>query len=165
MKDLEKLISEVEADLSSLKIRYRKVRSWTVFNNKKSQLGNCKIVGNGVFDISISEILLQDDIDDQKSKNTIAHELLHTVEGCMNHKWYWNKLATLVNEKISGYNIKRTFDPKEIGMDTAVRKPVYHYFFKCKGCGIELKYQRKGKFVQYPEKYYCRHCGGKFERI
>ena len=165
MKDLEKLINEVMNELSSLKIKYRKVRNWKTFSNKKSQLGFCETVSSGVFDISISEILLDDNIDDQLCKNTIAHELLHTVEGCMNHKQHWKKLANLINEQIPVYNIKRTFKPEEIGIEVSKRKPIYHYFFKCKGCGVELKYQRKGKFVEHPERYYCRHCGNKFERI
>lgn len=160
-----KLVGEVTADFDALKIRYRAVRNWIVGTKKKQQWGYCEMVGDGLFDIGISEQLLADDMDDQYAKNTIAHELLHTVEGCLNHKWYWNKLADAVNNRLPQYCIQRTLAPEEIGIHVERKEPVYRYFFRCKNCGVELKYQRKCKFLEQYEKYHCSRCGGKFEPI
>lgn len=165
MKDLMKLAAEVMADFSAMKIRYRPVRNWIVGTDKKTRWGYCETVGQNLFDIHIAERLLWDDVDDQDTKNTLAHELLHTVEGCMNHKWYWQKLAAIIHTRMPQYVIERTLDPEKIGIHVERKEPVYRYFFRCKGCGNEIKYQKNSKFVQHYERYYCRLCGDQFEKI
>lgn len=148
------------ADLNSAGIRLRRVRSWKIGTKSKRMWGLCEAVGNGEFDISISQALLQDDVEDQYVKDTIAHELLHTVEGCMNHGKYWHRLAALVNARCPGYHIKSrtSAEEKEIQI-------VYRYILQCKKCGQQAGRLRKSRFVEHPECYICAKCGGKFERI
>ena len=160
MKDLQKLANECIADLTAARMRIRTVRNWIIGTNKKNLWGLCQTVGDGVFDISISEILLQDDVDDQQVKNTIAHELLHTVEGCMNHGRYWHKLARLVNERCPQYNIKDRTSAEEKGIHIE-----YKYILRCTKCGAQAGRHRRSRFVDHPENYICSKCGGKFERI
>jgi len=160
MKDLMKLVNEVIEDFNSMKIRYRTVRNWNVGTKMGSRWGLCKYNGDGTFDIDISEKILQEYIEDQQTKNTIAHELLHTVEGCCNHKWYWQKLANIVNTRMPQYHITRTASPEERGVPVK-----YRYFFQCDKCGNILKYQKKCKFLDDYQKYHCGRCGGKFEKI
>lgn len=160
MKDLMKLANECIADLLSAGMRIRRVRNWKAGTKSKRQWGLCEAVGDGLFDISISEMLLQDDVDDQQVKNTIAHELLHTVEGCMNHGRYWHKLAKLVNQRCPQYNIKdrASADEKGIHID-------YRYILRCTRCGSQAGRHRRSRFVDHYEEYICSKCGGKFERI
>lgn len=165
MKDLMKLVDEVKNDLDALNIPYRKVKEWSVGIKSKYQWGRCEQIKDGLFNIKISEKLLQDDLDDQHAKNTIAHELLHTVKGCMNHKEPWKKLVKLLNTKIPSYNVTTTLNHEAVGLYVERKVPVYKYFFRCKKCGAELKYQRKSKFVEHSDRYHCSRCGGKFERI
>lgn len=86
MKDLNKLASECEQDLLSIGIQPGKVNRWIINTRAKCRWGLCKTVQTGLFDISIAARLLQDDIDDQAAKNTILHELLHTVKGAKDIK-------------------------------------------------------------------------------
>ena len=160
MKDLNKLANECIADLLSARMRLRTVRNWKIGTKSKRQWGLCETVGDGVFDISISETLLQDDVDDQATKNTIAHELLHTVDGCMNHGRYWHKLARLVNERCPGYQIQARTTAEDKGIEIE-----YRYEFRCKSCGAIAGRLKKSRFVEHYERYICARCGGKFERI
>ena len=98
MKDLIRLVAICQADLDSLGVKYGKVSNWTVNTRAKRRLGQCKKAGLGLFDINISEALLNDDIDDQISLDTIMHELLHTVQGCFNHGEKWKSYAKYINQ-------------------------------------------------------------------
>ncbi len=116
MKNFEKLIKECQADLESIGIKIGKVTKYSINTRAKSRWGQCKQVGNGVFEINISEQLLQDNITDQAAKDTILHEMLHTVDGCMGHKGKWKELAELVNKKLPQYTIKRVTSSAEKGI-------------------------------------------------
>lgn len=82
MKNLMKLVGECQRDLASLNIRTGNVRNWSVNTRAKARWGYCVKVSKGLFDIQIAAALLQDDVDDQAVKDTIVHELLHTIPGC-----------------------------------------------------------------------------------
>ena len=151
MKDLRKLAEECIADLRCVRVRLGIVRRWKVGTKRKNMWGLCETVAPGVFDISIAASLLRDDVDDQAVKDTIAHELLHTVEGCMNHGRYWHKLADLVNRRCPGYHIKGRTSAEEKGIQIE-----YKYLFQCTGCGITAGRHRKSRFVEHPELYLCR---------
>lgn len=60
MNDLMKLVDICVADLNGLGIKCGKVRNWTINTRTKCRLGQCVKVAPGVFDISISNILLED---------------------------------------------------------------------------------------------------------
>jgi predicted SprT family Zn-dependent metalloprotease len=160
LKDLQKLVDETIQDLKQARMRIRPVREWKVGIKRKNLWGNCEALGDGTFIISISEQLLQDDVSDQAAKDTIAHELLHTVEFCMNHGKYWHKLARLVNERCPGYNIKQRTNAEEKGIQID-----YKYVLQCLQCGSIAGRHRHSAFVDHPERYICSKCGGKFERI
>ena len=117
MKDLEMLASECEADLSSINIQPGEVSQWLINTRAKNRWGQCKRCLPGIFDISISARLLQDSVSDQAAKNTIMHELLHTVKGCYGHKGKWKDLALTVNRLLPQYTIKRTTSAEEKGLD------------------------------------------------
>jgi len=117
MKDLQKLIAQCENDLLSIGIQPGKVAKWSINTRAKSRWGQCKQVGNSVFEINISQQLLQDNITDQAVKDTILHELLHTIDGCMGHKGKWKELAAKVNKELPQYKIKRTTGSVEKGIE------------------------------------------------
>ena len=108
MKDLKTLAAECEAELRSLNIQPGEINSWIVNTRAKNRWGQCKRYLPGLFNISISARLLQDSVSDQAAKNTIMHELLHTVKGCYGHKGKWKVLAMTVNRLLPQYTIKRT---------------------------------------------------------
>ena len=165
MRDLMELVEECKADLDFLGIKYGKVNEWSVNSRAKSRWGECKKVGIGKFDISISKVLLDEDVDRQKAKDTIVHELLHTVPYCFGHKGRWKMLADYVNAKLPQYHICRVSSYKEIGIEEKDPQPTYRYILRCKGCGLEIKRQRESKAVKNYKKYRCAKCGGSLERI
>ena len=79
MKDLLKLAAECMAQLNALGIDCGKV-TFTVNTRAKKRWGQCRVVGAGSYEISISERLLHDDVDDMAAKNTIMHELAHAAD-------------------------------------------------------------------------------------
>lgn len=122
MKDLERLAARCEAELEAIGIRCGTVRSWSVNTRAKKRWGRCRQISPGVFDIDISERLLGDEVEDTAAKETIIHELLHTVEGCLGHKGKWKLLAQMVGRAYPQYHIKRTSSCEEKGIsrETAV---------------------------------------------
>ncbi len=168
MKDLEKLAQECMAELDAINIQYRQVIRWVVNTRAKRRWGLCKSRGNGMFEISISSRLLQDDLDDNVAKDTIIHELLHTVKGCVGHQYQWQMLAAKVNARYPQYTIKRTTSFAEKGIKETDYKPrqyTVQYRFKCLGCGRIYERKKASKLVQHPEKYRCGRCGSRLKEI
>lgn len=152
-------------ELNSIGIKYGKVRNWSINTRAKCRLGQCKKIAPGLFDINISNMLLGDSVDDQITKDTIVHELLHTVPGCFTHKGKWKLYAEHINRKLPQYNIKRVIKGDEAGINIERKKPVYKYVLRCTKCGQEIKRQNETKVVINYKKYHCGKCGGKLERI
>lgn len=161
MKNLEKLVEECKKELDEIGVPYQTVQNWSVNTRAKSKWGQCKKVSTGVFDINISQCLLQDEVSDTAVKNTIIHELLHTVEGCYDHKRKWKLFAEKVNRAYPQYNIKRTTTSDEKGIEGLKRTYQKNYKIICNNCGRYWYRQKASKLIQHPEKYRCAKCGGK----
>lgn len=58
----------------------------------KSRWGQCKRVSGG-YSININIDLLDERNDYKGLENTLIHEILHTVDGCMNHGPNWKRAA------------------------------------------------------------------------
>ena len=125
MKDLLKLVRECKEELDAIGIEYRTVRNWTVNTRSKRRWGQCKVVSSDVFDINISVRLLADQVSDTAAKDTIIHELLHTVEGCLKHTGKWKALAEKVNRAYPQYHIKRATTEEEKGFEKTARTVSY----------------------------------------
>ncbi len=161
MKDLTKYVEECQHDLDLLRIPYGTVRRWEINTRAKTRWGQCKRVSKGVFDISISARLLEDDVDNQAVKDTIAHELLHTVSGAYDHQAKWKALARQVNTKIPGYNIKRTTSYEEKGIAASPKQRNYRYVLQCEKCGHTTYRERESKLVKNPGNYRFALCDGR----
>lgn len=117
MKDLFRLAQQCQNDLLSVGIRCGNVRAWSVNSRAKARWGLCKKVGRNIYDIQIAEALLQDNVNDQAAKDTIAHELIHTVPGCFPHTGKWKQLADRVNQLLPQYQIKVRSSFEEKGIE------------------------------------------------
>ena len=164
MKDLLRLADQCRNDLLSIGIRCGNVRSWSVNSRAKARWGLCKRIARNIFEIQIAESLLQDHVTDQAAKDTIAHELLHTVPGCLSHTGKWKQLADRVNRLLPKYQIKVKSSFEEKGLEDNRPVPEYRYLLKCQGCGKEIHRQKKSIVVEHPEHYRCT-CGGRLVRI
>ncbi len=159
MKNLEILINNTIKDLTELNIPFGNVEKWSVNTRAKKRWGQCKKIGLNTFEINISQLLLQDDLDDQIAKNVIAHELLHTVKGCFAHKGKWKLLAQKINQSIPDYNIKVRDTFEEITISEIEKKA--KYIIKCRSCDFTAKRYKHSRVIDKPYLYRCPKCQGK----
>lgn len=160
MKNLNKLFNEVLEDFDALGIEYGKIVEITPNSRAQSRWGQCKKRPNGYY-ININVALLADNISDQGAKETIAHEICHTIKGCMNHGEKWKHYAQLLS--VFGYNIKRTNSAadKGISAEAHIASKNYKYEVYCAKCGTTTPYQKKGKVITtlLTQKYHGYRCG------
>ena len=119
----------------------------------KKRLGCCRYQ-NGQYIIEISSLII-DDMD--ICKQVLAHEILHTCPGCMNHGKRWKQYAWQMNQSY-GYHISR------ISPGNNQVQPDYRYLLVCNHCHSQIKRQRFSSVIKYPSKYRCV-CGGTLTRV
>lgn len=146
-------------ELHALGIYPNHISDYTVNYRAKHRWGQCKR-SNGIYSISISSKLLEDNVPEKALKDTLIHELLHAVDGCFNHGEKWQRLAEKVN-KAYGYDIKRCTSEGEKGVQLCADSD-YHYIITCKKCNTTWKYMRHSKIVKCCENNTAKcSCGGK----
>ena len=117
-------------------------------------------------------------IDTEKDvKNTLAHEIIHSMPNCMNHGEVWKRIA-LKYSKAYGIDIARTGSYKKYNQfrkeheaqkinstGTNIKISKYKYAITCTCCGKEWKYQKRSKIVELAykgKKLECPYCKGKY---
>ena len=133
------------ADEIHLKINTRAKRRW----------GLCRYISRGVYEIEISDRLLNDDVSEEATFNTMIHELIHTCPDCMNHGKEWKKWADVINRN-TNYTIKRTTSCEEKGFKEV--KKSYKYEVKCRDCGAKWHYNRAGNVIKNIRNCKCPYC-------
>ena len=160
--------------LDDLKIPYSHDIHMEVNYGADSRWGRCEEESSGYF-ITINSKLLDDRTDVNSLKETILHELLHTISGCMNHGTRWKMYADMVN-KAYGYNIKRTKSYEESGLcdemiaemkakraEKVNSSPTY--VIECTKCGYRYVRHKMSKMVSNPDCYLCGTCHGELMRV
>ena len=170
MRDLEAVAIECMEMLDKINIKYGNIKSITINTRARARWGQCKkIPGTKEFTININQDLLDERNSVDGLKNTIIHELLHSVEGCMNHGPKWKKQADIV-ENTYGIHITRTSSAEDKGIEYRRSKSVRQstgklYIIECERCGYQYRHQRMSKSVQHPDWYGCGRCNGSLVRI
>ena len=165
MKNLNQLFTESYNDVVAAGLTPGKILNVTINSRAKKRWGLCRLQ-NGYFSIEISNRLLDDNVDDIATKNTIVHEILHTCPNCMNHGKEWQYNADIINNHYKGYyNISRTTSAEDKGLEPLgrVRNDSVKYTLVCTGCGRKIYYKRASKAIQAPQNYRCGYCRGRFE--
>lgn len=99
-------------------------------------------------------------------RNTIIHELLHTVVPLDKHGSDWKALATKVNYYYSQYNITRTNDYSKYGLNIEkVVKIESCYILQCNKCGRKFVRQRCSKSIKNYRNFHCGACKGSLSLI
>ena len=150
------------AELDAIGVPYRSSR-FEVNSRAVKRWGQCRSNGDGTFTIQISSVLLEPVNSSKGLKNTIIHELLHTIVGCLNHGDEWKKWADVVNSAY-GYNIKRTSSAEEKGVRVDSRENRRHYEVTCKECGAMWIYYRDNKITKNYKSCRC-YCGGRLKSV
>lgn len=165
MKDLNKLVAECTADLRSLGYKPCENITWTVNTRAQKRWGRCHYRSKTACEIEISNRLLQDEVNDQAAKDTIMHELIHTIrhqngKPASKHTGLWLCIAEDVNARLPQYTIKRCTTSEEKDME-----PVVNYIVRCEHCGKEYRRIRMCNLIEHPENYRCGMCGFKLVRV
>lgn len=134
----------------------------TANSRAKSRWGNCKREF-GVYKIDINADLLDERNNYQGLVETLAHEILHTVEGCWNHGPKWKAAAEKVNV-MYGAHIQRCSTQEEKGVAyrtlPTLQNETAKYKLVCKHCGHEYLYKRCTKAIRNPGNFRCGVCRG-----
>lgn len=111
-----------------------------VFNTRaKNILGFCKKISDKNYQISINLNFLRC-ANPATIHDTIMHEVIHSIDGCMNHGRNFKKISEDVNQKL-GYHISRTTTDNTYYANFLNNK---QYIIYCKGCNkIVCKYMKK----------------------
>lgn len=177
MRNLMKYAEECMEELDNLGIEYRPAR-FKVLNKNVRRFGRCTKIKDDMYndyEIEIRSILLDERNSVKGLKNTIIHELLHTVSGCMNHGEKWQRLARLVNNKY-GYHISRCNSYEEVGVCSEIVESIEKeresklalkptYIIRCEKCGYEYVRHKLSRIVTDLELYRCGRCGGNLVRF
>ncbi|MBQ3546642.1 MAG: hypothetical protein IJA34_16910 [Lachnospiraceae bacterium] len=161
MHDLQKIYRNVLEDILSVGINYGNIKSISTREGDYADVARCNrtekktfgMVISTTFDIEVCEWLLKDDIPVQSLKDIIAHEVLHTCEGCFDHTGTWKEYAMLMNRTL-GYHIERTTKNIDLGNYT----PNYKCAVQCSYCGGVVTRRYETKVIKQPEKYTCPYC-------
>lgn len=152
-----------EKELDALNIPYAKGIAYSVNTRAPNRWGQCRYNrATKSYSINISNILV-DPSTISGLKNTIIHELLHSVPNGMGHTGEWKKFATMVNNHY-GYDIKRVSTSVEKGVELK-NDDSSKYVFVCERCGRIIRRNRRSKFVDSPQNYRCGECDGKFKQV
>lgn len=158
MNNTNKLLQEVIAEAKAARIPIAEnIMPRVKINSRAKRFGQCKNIG-GRFEIEVTKRLLF--AEENVCKEVLAHEILHTCKGCMNHGNSWKRYAGIMNNTY-GYNIARTASCDSLGM-----KPIKaNYIVKCKGCGAETTRIKMSKLITHTGVYRCSKCKSKLERV
>lgn len=160
---LETVAKKCMEELDSLNIPYNKPMSWEVNKQAKTRWGQCR-KRLGFYHININEELI-DPSYLVGLKETILHELLHTINGCMNHGTKWKNYAKQVNEAY-GYNISRCSGREKLGLAEVTKEDILtsaKYVIVCTKCGTITTRNRMSNLIKYTANYACK-CGGELRR-
>ncbi len=158
MNDLDGLLRQVIAEARSLRIPAAKNIDPHVQVNRRAatRFGLCQRK-NRRWVIELSERMLA--APELSCRQTLAHEVLHTCPGCMNHQARWKAYAAKMNEAF-GYDIRRASGCDSLGVEDT---RVIRYRLVCERCGAEIGRCRRSALIEHPERYRCR-CGGRLLR-
>lgn len=164
--DIQEIFSQVykefedyQYDLDFDPYKVMKLVGWMDSRNRRA-LGKC-IMSNGGerYRIVLNPAMLKFGDDGVNViKDTIAHELCHTLDGCFNHGKVFHVKADWIRSLL-GYNIDTKADEDA---SEYFRKylPQSKWMVKCDDCGKETPINRLSDPINNPRRYNCVHCGG-----
>ena len=105
---------------------------------------------NGKFYLNVSklfETMTDEDKFNVRLVGTMIHEIIHTQNGCFDHKSGFKRLASQVNTVYPQYEIQRCNSSKDWGANKySMNKNVWT--LKCNMCGKEYNWLRKPKYLE-----------------
>lgn len=167
MRNLYEIGRQCIENLNIIGIYPNEISEFKINTRAKSRFGQARY--NSLLDeytIEINATLLRYDCNEKALLETMYHELLHCVDGCMNHGKKWQDLADLVNDCYC-MNITRvsTLDEKYgkeyakvVREEQAQAKKTFKCY--CRDCGQVYKRigYRAPKWYTHMDNYFCTSC-------
>lgn len=102
-------------------------------------------------------------------RDVIAHEMVHTIEGCFNHSDLFCMYLAKLERLGKGYNLSTRLDFTDYGISEEELpghgEQSYKYMLECVECGYQYKRKRMSKIIENPDLARCGVCGGKLVRV
>lgn len=111
--------------------------------NRFNSCGRCVRVGTNKYVIELSRFML--DTTENEIAGTFCHELIHTIDGCMNHGRKFRAFAEAFN-KVAGLHITTTNRKETV---IAARGSIAKYITTCIKCGAKTYNNRMTDFVKF----------------
>ena len=96
--------------------------------------------GFSLYVSTLFEKIKDDEVAEERLVGTMIHELIHTQDGCMDHKEGFKRLAAYVNAKYPNYKVQRCNSVEDVGLKFSEIKKV-RYLAMCTKCSHEWYYQ------------------------
>lgn len=169
MKDYIGMAIEIIKECDAVGIVPGNIVEVKLNSRAKSRWGLCRgklnpMSGKTEYTIEIGEWMADDKYPDELIRNTIAHEVLHSCDGCMNHGAKWHRYAEIMNSRY-GYKIQTYVSKEEQLVRNEIEVVEYKYKFRCDKCGHEFGKHRMCGLVRNPSNYHHSVCGGRIIRI
>lgn len=169
MRDYTQIAIEVMIQVREAGIVPGNIRRIVTNSRTKNRWGRCtrkldNMTGDFYYEIEIGEWMTEEKFPEKLIRNTIAHEIIHSCEGCMNHGVKFHQLASIMNAKY-GYDIQTYVSKEEMAIRNEVEPVEYRYKIRCKKCGHEYGKHRMCEVLRNPSLYTHTGCGGNFIRI
>ena len=177
MRDLQKYAKECIKDMETVGINVPKIEKFVVNTRAKKRFGQCCYnKKTKKYIIEISNDLLDERCPVIALKDTIFHEIIHTLPNCMNHGSEFKRYAKILNNAY-GTNITRCSSMDEkYGKEYAETlrkrnnksssKKLYEVY--CEYCGkirASGYYQRMPKWYAHTESYKCGICHRQLTKV
>jgi len=155
---LSRLFEESKKEVLDVGIDLKNDIDIKISYNVKGRLGCCK----GKKHIEISEYMFK--FSDDEIKNTIIHEILHTLDDTSGHNVKWKYYASIINKNYKQYNITRLGNVRELCENNGLQMEnviPYKYKIVCDNCD-KIFYRNRlsnyqKSYVKYS--YKCTSCG------
>ena len=173
IEDFKEFYKEVKADLIEYGFKeIQEVKHILSLDLRGTKTyGRCKKMTSNALEATIYlNKTYADSTTVQRIKNTIMHELIHSIKGCSGHTGLWKQIAKIVSYRSQGkYDIKRLSTSCPDFRDTIIHEKgsqkvrPYKYIIVCNHCGQEFKYKTEGKVVKdikigREDNYKCPRC-------
>lgn len=160
--DIRKEIEEDVKLLSALGYTEALTNTYDVklSNRSKKMFGCCKSYNDNFYGITINENYLRT-AKPENIHELIMHEVIHSLNGCMNHGYAWKSVAAKVNRVYNFKTIERLATSQEY--DDNYLNSQYKHRITCDGCHKTwgwLNYSSKVRAC-IKGKCTCKRCGSK----
>lgn len=162
-KTLQRVYEEVLEDMDAIEIPYNKPDCVSLNTRSNKTWGVTHKKQGGIYTIDINSLLCESKNWEDALYETLAHELCHTCDDCMNHGDIWWKWVGLFNS-CYGTNIKQASTASDKGIPDSVASMNNKYQAECPNCGtLRGGWSRECKLVKDIKAGYCtcNRCGSK----